>query len=709
MNISYNWLKDLIDIDLSASDLGQRLTNAGLAVEGIHAHGEDFVFDIDLTSNRPDCLSHLGVAREIGVITRQPLNGETQGCGDDSAEIPMPAVLAGDVVRIDDAQLCQRFTARIIRNVKIGPSPQWMVDRLEAIGERSINNVADITNYVMHELGQPMHSFDLDKLEGQRIVVRHADDGDKLTTLDGVERDIDSSMLMICDAEKPISVAGVMGGLDSSITDLTSNVLLEVAHFKRENIRATSRKLKLNTEASHRFERGVDIENLIRASNRAAQLICEIAGGEIAELIEMYPSHPAPVSVESSDISAAVKRLTGLDVATAECTRILTALGIEPRNGSETSDPQSEISNLRSQIFVSPSWRHDIHIEEDLVEDIARHAGYENIANELPPAYGAGEYQPTEPREKLLRQTLTDHGYDEALSYSFIDTRHDGVFEIVPGLLAENINDKYVTLNDSVIEGAVRMRATTLPGLLDAVRLNFNHQRKDIRLFEVGKAYAATVAEGHAPNEQKLLSLVITGGETVEGRAMPVREFDFYDAKGAVDTALKAIGVSDAEYAPKDVTHLRRGQSASISVDGKPVGHVGRLNDDIAGSYKFKQPVYVAELNLQLALNRHIDTATYQPLAKYPSVIRDVSFVIARDITFASIRDLITSNGSELCRNVMFVDIYEGKGIAEDERSLTIRLEYRNDERTLIEEEVEVEHQSILALLAAEMGISPRF
>lgn len=694
MNISYNWLKDLIDIELSPSELGQRLTNVGLAIEGIHEHGDDFVFDIDLTSNRPDCLSHLGVAREIGVITQQKLTAEKPRRGEDSAEIPLPAVLAGDVVRIDDSELCQRFTARIIRNVKIGPSPQWMIDRLEAIGERSINNVADITNYVMHELGQPMHSFDLDKLEGKRIVVRRAVQGETITTIDEAERHLTTDMLAICDAVKPVAVAGIMGGLDSSITDSTSNVLLEVAHFKRQNIRATSRRLNLNTEASYRFERGVDIENLIRASNRAAELICQLAGGELGELIDMYPSHPIPVSVESRDISAAVTRLTGLDVPSVECIRILRSLGIM----------QQDIAGQ----FTSPSWRHDIHIEEDLVEEIARHAGYDNIANELPPAFGAGEYQPTEPREKLLRQTLTDHGFDEALSYSFIDTKHDDVFEVVPGLLTDQMDEKYVTLRDSVIEGAVRMRASVLPGLLDAVRLNFNYQRKDVRLFEIGNAYSASACDDHTPNEQKLLALVATGGEIVERRAMPSRELDFYDAKGAVESALEAVGITQAEFAPIEVKHLRIGQSASVSIDGTLVGHVGRLNDDIAKSYKFKQPVYVAELNLQSILAEQVKTPSYSALAKYPSVTRDVSFVVKRDMTFAEIRNVILTGGSVICRNVMFVDVYEGKGIAEHERSITIRLEYRNDDRTLVEEEVEVEHGVILSALSNELGISPR-
>ena len=309
-----------------------------------------------------------------------------------------------------------------------------------------------------------MHSFDLDKLTGGRIVVRRAQPGETIRTLDDVDRKLDESMLTICDAEKPVAIGGVMGGLESSITDSTSNVLLEVACFKRENIRATSRTLNLATEASYRFERGVDIENLIRASNRATELICELAGGEAGEFVDVYPTRFTPNQIESLDISAAVKRLTGLDVETVECVRILNALGIASNGGTQT--------------FTAPSWRHDIGIEEDLVDEVARHVGYENIASELPPAYGAGEYQKNEVREKLLRQTLVDIGFDEAITYSFIDTKFDGVFETVPGLIDENTSEQYITLQDSVIEGAVRMRPSILPGLLDAIRLNLNHQRR---------------------------------------------------------------------------------------------------------------------------------------------------------------------------------------------------------------------------------------
>src|ERR1035437_308531 len=407
MNISYKWLRDLIDIDLPAIDLAQRLTDVGLAVEGVHPVGDDFVLDIDLTSNRPDCLSHLGVAREVAVITK----AETRAAGRVSLGLTGQHPDTGNFVTIQDPDLCHRFTGRIIRNVKIGPSPRWLVERLEAIGERSINNVADITNYVMHELGQPMHSFDLDRLTGNRIVVRRAKSGETIKTLDEVDRNLDKTILAICDAEKPVAIGGVMGGLDSSITDTTINVLLEVACFKRENIRFTSRKLNLVTEASYRFERGVDIENLILASKRATELICEVAGGEAGEFVDVYPTKLIPVEISSRGISAAVKRSTGLDVDTDECIRILDALGVKAKGRSQfadlksqTREPRSQISNLKSQIFVSPSWRHDLAMEEDLVEEVARHVGYDKIGTELPPAYGAGEYQHNEHRESILRQ-----------------------------------------------------------------------------------------------------------------------------------------------------------------------------------------------------------------------------------------------------------------------------------------------------------------
>lgn len=585
MNISYNWLKDLIETNLSPQESAARLTSVGLAVEGIHAHGDDSVFDIDVTSNRGDCLSHLGVAREVGAITNYELRITNDG--------GQPTTENQNLVSIQDADLCHRFTARVIRNVKIGASPEWLVERLEAVGERSINNVADITNFVMHELGQPMHSFDLNELKENRIVVRRARNGETIKTLDEAERKLDETMLAICDAEKPVAVAGVMGGFDSSITDATTNVLLEVAYFERENIRQTSRKLKLSTEASHHFERGVDIENLIRASNRATELICELAGGTAGEFVDVYPTKFVPNRIESKDLQAAVKRLTGLEVENEEISRILNRLGIERK--SET-------------IYLAPTWRHDLAIEADLVEEVARIVGYDKIGDELPPAFGAGEYQPTEERKKLLRRTLANLGFDEAISYSFIDTKHDFNFHLVAlggnetyqNLIKSAAPEKvFVTLKDSIIEGATRMRPSLLSGLLDAVRTNLNHQRRDLKLFEIGKVFSASEKEMDLPNERELFALVLTGSETLQNRAMPVREFDFYDAKGALESAINAMNLPAPDFQPKAVSHLRGGQSAEISLNGKAVGSIGRLNDDIQAAYKFRQPVFVAEVDLQ--------------------------------------------------------------------------------------------------------------
>ena len=685
MNISYNWLKDVIDVQLSPDELAMELTRVGLAVDGVHSHGDDSVIDIDLTSNRPDCLSHLGVARELRASTGAEIRGEANVPSSDASS---------QLVTIQDPDLCYRFTARIIRNVKVGPSPEWLVDRLEAVGERSINNVADITNYVMLELGQPMHAFDFDKLAGNRIVVRRARKGEKIVTLKEEEKDLDSNVLAICDAETPVAIGGVIGGLDSSITDSTTNVLLEVAYFDRASIRATSRRLNIATEASYRFERGVDINALKRASDRATELIIDLAGGEPAEYIDVYPAPQDVVLVRSADISTATERLTGLRVEKARCVEILERLGITTTDGSN---------------FLVPSWRHDIAIEEDLVEEVARHAGYENIADELPPSYGAGEYQPNELRKQRLRYALAGLGFDEAISYSFIDTEHDDVFDHVPGLLSDSVEDKFVTLQDAVIEGAVRMRPSILPELLDAIRLNFNQQQRDLKLFEIGNVFSAEASEDGLPKEREVLTLVITGSETQQGRSMSIREMDFYDLKGAVEAALDAAHITGVSFAAVEVKHLRTGQAASVILAGHQIGTLGRLADAVAASYKFRQPVFVAEIDLQTALGAAATAAVYEPLGRYPGITRDVSFVVTRAITFASIRDAIADRKAELCRGVEFVDIYEGKGLADDERSITVRLGYRSDERTLVEDEVEALHEGLVTYAEQKLGIKRRF
>ena len=338
---------------------------------------------------------------------------------------------------------------------------------------------------------------------------------------------------------------------------------------------------------------------------------------------------------------------------------------------------------------------------------MVRHAGYENIAEELAPAYGAGEYQAAEGRKKRIRRSLSDIGFNEAIGYSFIDKEHDGVVQEVPGLFADGGAVPFVELQDSVIEGAVRMRPTLLPGLLDSVRLNLNFQRRDIKLFEIGKVFS-TIGEGGLPNERELFAVILTGGQIYEGRTMPVRELDFFDAKGAVETALDAVDATSVEFSAADVKHLRRGQSASIALGGTEIGYVGRLSEEIASNYKFRQPVYVAEIDLQAVLESNTSRPRYTPLPKYPAVARDVSFVVERGTSYESIRAAAVSANEDLLNSVEFVDVFEGKGLGEDERSLTVRFTYRSDERTLVEDEVNRAHDGVLTKLADELGVRQR-
>ncbi|HYG11456.1 MAG TPA: phenylalanine--tRNA ligase subunit beta, partial [Pyrinomonadaceae bacterium] len=436
MNISYNWLRELTGARLTAGELRERLTMAGLEVEAVHEAGDDFVLEIAGLSNRPDLLSHVGVAREVctllGGAVRWPEMNAARAEGKTESYAS---------VEVEAADLCPRFTARVVRGVRIAPSPAWLVARLQAVGQRSINNVADITNYVMLELGQPLHAFDLEKLRERRLVVRRARAGERLTTLDGVERELDAEMLVIADAARPVAIAGVMGGAETEISDTTEDVLIEAAHFAPASVRRTSRALGLQTEASDRFERGVDYEGQLRAQARAAALITELAGGTATtDAIDIYPQPPEPPIVPLR--FARVRELTSLDVPPQDSLRILSALGIElagangGRQSSGDASAQSAVAASEAGAnFVSPSWRTDLRLEEDLVEEVGRHFGYDKVSDTLPAANVAGEYRAHEGRRREARRALNACGFDEALTFSFIDTTHDEQFELLPGLV----------------------------------------------------------------------------------------------------------------------------------------------------------------------------------------------------------------------------------------------------------------------------------
>jgi phenylalanyl-tRNA synthetase beta chain len=705
MNISYNWLRELTGASLTAGELRERLTMAGLEVEAVHEAGDDFVLEIAVLSNRPDLLSHVGVAREVctlaGGEVRWP---EMRATREDGRAESFTSV------EVEAADLCTRFTARVVRGVRIAPSPAWLAARLQAVGQRSINNVADITNYVMLELGQPLHAFDLEKLNERRLVVRRARAGERLTTLDGVERELDAEMLVIADAARAVAIAGVMGGAETEISDSTGDVLIEAAHFAAASVRRTSRALGLQTEASDRFERGIDYEGQLRAQARAAALITELAGGTATtDAIDVYPQPPAPHVVPLR--FARVRELTSLDVPPQESIRILAALGIElaGENGAAQSDGDRDAQLAHAALgerakFVSPSWRADIRIEEDLVEDVGRHFGYDKVSDTLPAANVAGEYGAHERRKREARRALNACGFDEALTYSFIDTAHDEGFELLPGLVRRAGESPLVGLTNPIIEGAARMRPTLLAGLLESVRHNFNHGTRDVRLFEMGRVFASAPEAGGQPRETEACALVATGVATEEGHAGASRELDFYDLKGALEAALAVTNVAHVEFAATSARHLREGQAAQILLAGRPVGALGRLADDVAAAYKFKQPVYVAEVDFASLLAAGETGVRYAPLARFPPVMRDASLVAARHVTFAEMRRAVLELNLEQVRRVALVYVYEGERVPEGQRSVTLRIEYRADDRTLRDEEVDELHGRIVNALGEKFG-----
>ena len=687
MLISYNWLRELTNTKLTPLELRERLTMVGLAIDSVDESDGDSLLDVEVPSNRPDCLSHVGIAREVAVIEKSKVQSpkskiaKTQGKSSDFA-----------TVEIKDKDLCPRYAARIVRGVKIGPSPDWLAKRLNEIGQRPINNVADITNYVLHELGQPLHAFDLGKLAGPKIIVRRAAAGEKLQTLDGVTRSLEREMLVIADAERPVALAGIMGGLDSEISTSTVDVLIESAYFNPDSVRRTARKLGMDTEASRRFERGADCENVVNAQTRCVDLICQIAGGVATEdIIDVYP-RPQPARSVSFRPER-VESLTSLKVDVAEMERILGALGFAG-GGSR---------NSKAKTFVVPSWRVDVSLEEDLVEEVARHVGYEQIGSELPPSATAGEYQPGETRRRNLRRALTALGFAEAINLSFIDVAHDDVFALAapPEVSRQS---SFVTLSNPILEDATRMRPSLLPGLLQSLRHNFNQGTRDVRLFEIGRIFAGSEAR-ELPHEFEALGLIASGGASEQDRAQAPRDLDFYDLKGALEAAIAAMNLPALVFKEAEVKHLRAGQAATLSLaDGTNIGSIGVLSEAISAAYKFRQRVYVAELNLTPVFEIAEHEIKYKPLPRYPSVARDVTLLVDRSVGFAGLVAGIEAEKVEDYQQVELVGTYEGQSIPADKRSITLRIEYRSDQRTLRDEEVEERHRRLLDSLLSKFN-----
>ena len=676
MFISYSWLRELTNTKLSPDEIRERLTSVGLAVDAVEKHGDDFVLDVEVPSNRGDCLSHVGVARELAAKEKSKVQSP-------ESKVSKADRKTSDFVSVEirDADLCPRYAARVVRGVKIASSPKWLTKKLEAIGQRPINNVADVTNYILHELGQPLHAFDLAKLVENRIIVRRARSDETIKTLDGIGRKLDPEMLVIADADRAVAVAGVMGGEESEISVATTDVLIESACFDPASVRRTAKLLALHTEASHRFERGTDPEGVLNAQQRCVSLICELAGGMATEdAVDVYPGKQKREAVTLRP--ERVEAVTSLKIATEEMLRILTALGFE-------IDDQEK----PRLAFHVPSWRHDVSIEEDLIEEVARHSGYDNIQTALPPASHAGEYHSTEQRKRAIRRALSASGFIEAINLSFIPLTTD--FELIPAFAG---SCEQVNLINPIIEEASRMRPSLLPGLLGSIRHNFNHGMRDVCLFELGRIFCSSDS-GELPTEHEALAVVATGGWIMANRAEADREIDFFDLKGALASAVDEMNLPPLTFEATTVKHLQGGQAAAVSVDDILVGWIGRLADSNAALYKFRQRIFVAEVDLTVLFEIPEVPVRYSSLPRFPSIMRDTSLLVDRKVSFAELIEAINQQNARYFIRCKFVGTYEGEGIPENRRSITLRFEYRADDRTLRDDEVDEVHWPVIESL----------
>jgi phenylalanyl-tRNA synthetase beta chain len=668
MNISLEWLSDFVGGELDASAVGDSLMRGGLPIESIQKIGDDTVLDVEVTSNRGDCLSHIGIAREVAALQQKSFRYEQPKITENAA----PARDAASV-RIEAPALCPHYTARILRNVKIKPSPAWMVKRLEAIGVRAINNIVDVTNYVMFELGQPLHAFDFDKLRGRKIIVREARAGEKIVSIDGHERVLAPGMLVIADAERPVAVAGVMGGLDSEVGDATVNVLLESARFDPLSVRKTARALSMKSDSSYRFERGIDPTLPERASLRAAQLILETAGGEllsgaVAAGAEGY--QPKTVVLRLNQI----KRILGIEASTDEVVAALERLQLSPR-----------LDRDRVTVQV-PSWRLDLNIETDLIEEVARVLGYERIPvrDEIsirltPPAPEAAAID-------AIRQTLVGSGFFEAVTFTFASD--ELAHEFMPA-----DSQSLPRADASVRKADARLRPSLLPGLLEAVRRNENVGATGAQLFETG----ATFGVDAAGNVREMRRLGIVG--TSDYRAL----------RGAVEAVLNKLDAGRiAKIVPGPRPGFATGACGRILWGDVAIGHIGLLDQKLADRLSLRAAPAMAELLLEPLIAGMQHVPQLRALPRFPTVKRDLSLVVKNQTPYEAIEHLIHEQKLRDLEAVEYVATYRGKPLDKQDKSVTVTLVFRSPEGTLTSDEVEPRVQQVVATAQQKLGATLR-
>jgi phenylalanyl-tRNA synthetase beta chain len=695
MRLVVSWLREFVDIDASPDEIAAKIGLRGFEVASVETlPGGDGVIDFEITANRPDCLSVLGLAREVSTAFDLPLRTPST---DGGARVALTSLPTGrsDLLRItlEDEELCPRY-AGVVAEVRMAPSPSWLTDRLQAAGVRPISNVVDITNYVNIEIGQPMHAFDLERLAGFEIRARRARPGEVIRTLDGVERRLDPDMLVIADRDRAQAVAGVMGGADSEVSASTTRVALESAYFRPASVRRASKRLGLKTEASSRFERGADISAQVIAIERAAALMAQLGAGRIVgPVVDCYPHERSPTTLHLR--RDRLMALLGASVPDGEVQRILGALGLHVRATGDGWD------------VVVPRFRVDLLREVDLIEEVGRHYGFDRLAPTFPPING-----PAPPpdsrirRDQLVRRVLTGAGLSEAVTFGFVEARAVEAFQgadgTAPIAIANPLSAKFDTL-----------RPLVLPGLVDAVAHNRRHGRRDVRLFEIGARFIAA-------GESRGVAVAWTGGAAGEHWSGPAREVDFFDVKGLVERLCLTLGVP-VRTTPAREPFLVLGQTASVVVDAGPlrgasVGVVGQLLPGVADARGLPRQdrVVVAELDLDaLERARMAPVETTQPLPRYPFVVRDVSIVVSDTLPAEIIRGTIQAAADDRglpapLVGVTVFDRYQGKGIPDGSVSLSLRLTFQSADRTLTDVEVQQSFDAILAALVREHGATQR-
>jgi phenylalanyl-tRNA synthetase beta chain len=681
MRISAQWLRDFVDLDVNYHQLADDLTLAGIAVESVSGEGDEAIFEMDITTNRPDAMNHYGVARECSAIYDLPLKAiepqlpvaSRSKFGDVGTGIS-PAQPGGDTrspssvgfpIDVQDGQGCARFTGRVVRDVTIKPSPEKIVRRLALLDQRPINNAVDATNYTLWEMGKPTHVFDLDLLEGGKIVVRRARDGEVLRTLDGVERKLTSEDLVVADAKKPVGLAGTMGGFDTMITEKTRNILIESAWWDPVTVRKMSRRHGLHTDASHRFERGADYESTVLSCNRVAELILQSGGGElVGEPMDVIARKLdiAPIALHLSE----VHRILGEKLEAAEILRILRRLGFEliPEPGEE---PEFTVQ--------VPSWRLDVEREIDVIEEIARLHGYDKFANTLPAYVGSVVELPDAAKDNRVRTSLLALGYDETISLTFISHQDAEQFSAVP----------VIELANPLSEEASVMRTSMVPGMLNMLAYNLNRGSDSVRLFEAGNVFQAQVEK---TAEFKRICMGATGNASNASVHQAARALSFFDLKGDVETLLAAFQHAELEYKADAAEYYQPGHSACAVMDGEVVAQFGQIHPEIAAGRKLKQDIFVAELYLDRLFKRGLRAVRYEALPRYPAVERDFSFVFDDSVEFAKIDKVVAGLRLGELRSFVPVEIFRGGSIPAGKYSLLLRAIFQSGERTLREDEV---------------------